>query len=110
MPAPQPSSPGTSAPPARKKCFAVLAGACGGFVLFDLALRLGGVDKHSAFRWEQWPGAHGVAGFAACLLLVTVARFLVRPLVKRDEDYYEPARSSLAGGKAGEKTGGKTDA
>ncbi len=108
MSAPKPSSsPGTSAPPARKtRIFAVLAGSCGGFFLLDLVLRLGGIDKHSTFRWEQWPGAHGVVGFAACLLLITVARFLVRPLVKRDEAYYETTPPSRAGG----ETGGKTDA
>ena len=101
------SSPGTPAPLARKtRFFAALAGACGGFFLLDLVLRLGGIDKHSAFQWEQMPGAHGVVGFAACLLLVTVARFLVRPLVKRDEAYYETTQPSRAGG----ETGGKTDA
>lgn len=101
MPSPKPSSPGTPASSVRQKRFAVFVGACGFFLLLDLVFYLVGFDKHPYFQWEQWPGFHGIVAFVACLLLVTVSRFLVRPLVKRDEDYYE--KSSF-------NAGGNTDA
>jgi len=101
MPSPKPSSPGTSASPAPRKLFTVLVGACGFFLLLDLVFRLTGFDKHPYLKWEQWPGFYGIAAFVACVLLVTISRFLLRPLVKRDEDYYESASSN---------PGGKTDA
>lgn len=102
MPSPKPSPHGTPdspAPsPAPRRLFTLLAGACGFFLLLDLVFRLTGFDKHPYLKWEQWPGFYGIAAFVACLLLVTVSRFLVRPLVKRDEDYYEKS-STDAGGK-----------
>ena len=63
--------------------------ACGLFVLIDLVFRLTGFDKHPYFEWERWPGFYGVYGFVACVLFVLTARFVWRPLVKRDEDFYE---------------------
>lgn len=98
MPSPdKPSSPATSAPPRPQKHFAVLAGACGFFLILDLVFYLTGFDKHPYFQWEKWPGFYGIVSFAACLLLVTVSRFLVRPLVQRDEDYYEKSSSNSGG-------------
>lgn len=47
------------------------------------------VHKHSHFPWENWPAFYAVFGFAACVLLVLVSRFILRPLVKRKENYYE---------------------
>lgn len=47
------------------------------------------VHKHGHFPWENWPVFYAVFGFVACVLLVLVSRFILRPLVKRKENYYE---------------------
>ena len=78
-----------------------LFGACGFFFLLDVVFVLTGFDKHPHFQWEQWPGFYAVFGFVACVLLVLISRFLLRPLVMRGEDYYE---------KNSTPTGDKTDA
>lgn len=62
-----------------------------GFVLLLLAL-LGLellIHKHVAFSMEEWFGFYPACGLLAALLLVLVANYLLRPLVKRDEDYYD---------------------
>ena len=46
-------------------------------------------DKHAIFEWENWPGFYAVFGFVACVLLVLIAKYILRPLVMRDEDYYD---------------------
>ena len=47
------------------------------------------VNKHPYFSWEEWPGFYAVFGFVACVFLVLVAKYILRSLVKRDEDYYD---------------------
>ena len=47
------------------------------------------VHKHGHFPWENWTGFYAVFGFVACVLLVLVSRFILRPLVKRKENYYD---------------------
>ena len=47
------------------------------------------VHKHSYFAWEKWFGFFAIYGFVACVLLVLAAKYILRPLVKRDEDYYD---------------------
>jgi hypothetical protein len=47
------------------------------------------VHKHSYFAWESWFGFYAIYGFVACVLLVLAAKYVLRPLVKRDEDYYD---------------------
>jgi hypothetical protein len=47
------------------------------------------VHKHPHFPWETWWGFYAVYGFVACVLLVLVAKYILRPLVKRGEDYYD---------------------
>jgi hypothetical protein len=47
------------------------------------------VHKHTYISWEEWPGFYAIYGFVACVLLVLVAKYVLRPLVKRDEDYYD---------------------
>ena len=47
------------------------------------------VNKHPYFSWEEWPGFYAGFGFFACVLLALVAKYILRPLVKRDEDYYD---------------------
>ncbi len=47
------------------------------------------IHKHSYFAWEKWFGFFAIYGFVACVLLVLVAKYILRPLVKRQEDYYD---------------------
>ncbi len=44
---------------------------------------------HSYFGWDGWVGFNAAVGLISCLLLVLTARYLVRPLLTRDEDYYD---------------------
>jgi len=45
--------------------------------------------KHGEFAWENWPGFYAAFGFVAFVILVFGAKYILRPLVKRREDYYE---------------------
>ncbi|MFW6323463.1 MAG: hypothetical protein ACOC0U_00235 [Desulfovibrionales bacterium] len=45
--------------------------------------------RHAYFPWEERFGFYCIFGFVACVILVLVARFILRPLVIRDEDYYD---------------------
>ena len=47
------------------------------------------VHKHPHFLWEEWPEFYAVYGFVACVVLVLAAKYILRPLVKRREDYYD---------------------
>jgi len=47
------------------------------------------VKKHPYFPWEEWPEFYAVYGFVACVVLVLVAKYILRPLMKRREDYYD---------------------
>lgn len=47
------------------------------------------VHKHTFFPWEEWPEFYAIFGFVACVLLVLVSKYVLRPLVKRKEDYYD---------------------
>jgi hypothetical protein len=47
------------------------------------------VHKHANFPWENWPEFYAVYGFVACVVLVLAAKYLLRPLVMRKEDYYD---------------------
>jgi len=55
-------------------------------VLFALD---GVVEKHPHFPWEYGFGFYAVYGFIACVVLVLVARFVLRPLIMRREDFYD---------------------
>jgi len=46
------------------------------------------VHRHVYFPWEEWPEFYAVFGFVACVALVLAAKYILRPLVKRREDYY----------------------
>jgi drug/metabolite transporter (DMT)-like permease len=46
-------------------------------------------ERHTIFAWEEWPEFYPVFGFVACVLLVLLAKYVLRPLVKREEDYYD---------------------
>jgi len=45
--------------------------------------------KHAIFPWEEYFGFYSVFGFVACVILVLVAKYILRPLVMRKEDYYD---------------------
>lgn len=45
--------------------------------------------RHTIFPWEGWFGFYAVFGFVACVVLVIVAKYVLRPIVMRDEDYYD---------------------
>lgn len=45
--------------------------------------------KHTIFPWEGYFGFYAVFGFVACVILVIVAKYVLRPLVMRKEDYYD---------------------
>lgn len=43
---------------------------------------------HGHFGFEEWLGFYAWYGFLSCVVLVYLAKNFLRPLVKRDEDYY----------------------
>jgi len=45
--------------------------------------------KHAIFPWEGYFGFYAVYGFVACVVLVLVAKYILRPLVMRKETYYD---------------------
>lgn len=47
------------------------------------------VHKHTYFPWEEAPVFYAVFGFVACVALVLVAKYVLRPLVMRKEEYYD---------------------
>ena len=47
------------------------------------------LHKHSYFPWEDRFAFYAVFGFVACVALVLAAKYILRPLVKRKEDYYD---------------------
>jgi len=47
------------------------------------------VHKHGHFSWEEWSGFYAAYGFVACVGLVLAAKFILRRIVKRSEDYYD---------------------
>ncbi len=55
------------------------------------ALSLGAeifVSRHVDHPWEALPGFYSLYGFAACVILVLVAKEL-RKVLRRGEDYYD---------------------
>ncbi len=46
------------------------------------------IHKHDFFGFDGYPSFYGAYGLVACILLVLVAKYVLRPLVMRREDYY----------------------
>ena len=46
------------------------------------------IHKHTYFRWEEYPAFHAAFGFTAFVVMIIVAKYILRPLVKRKVDYY----------------------
>ena len=47
------------------------------------------IHKHTYFSFEEWPEFHAIFGFVACVFLVLIAKYILRPLIMRKEDYYD---------------------
>ena len=47
------------------------------------------IERHLTYRWEEYFGFYAFFGFVACVILVLVSKYILRPLVKRQEDYYD---------------------
>ncbi len=47
------------------------------------------IHAHMNYKWEGFFGFYAFYGFVACVLLVLVSKYVLRPLVKRREDYYD---------------------
>jgi hypothetical protein len=47
------------------------------------------IHKHPYFYWEKWFGFYAIYGFLACLVLIFVSKYVFRPLLKRDVNYYD---------------------
>ncbi|PLX68366.1 MAG: hypothetical protein C0602_09300 [Denitrovibrio sp.] len=67
-----------------KRLLTVFYSLCVVFFALDIF-----VYKHIYFDSEKWPGFYSVYGFVACVVLVLVSKYILRPLVMRKEDYYE---------------------
>ncbi|MGE5843844.1 MAG: hypothetical protein ACM32K_03000 [Syntrophaceae bacterium] len=58
-------------------------------VLGALLLAEGWAHRHVIFPWEEWYGFYAAFGFVAYVILVFVAQYVLRPVVMRDEGYYD---------------------
>lgn len=47
------------------------------------------IPKHPYLKWEEFYSFYGTFGFVACVFLVLAAKHILRPIVKRREDYYD---------------------
>ncbi|NOX32965.1 MAG: hypothetical protein GXP56_04410 [Deltaproteobacteria bacterium] len=47
------------------------------------------IHRHVNYKWEEFWGFYAFFGFVACVILVLVSKYVLRPLVKRKEDYYD---------------------
>ena len=47
------------------------------------------IHAHMEYKWEGYFGFYAIYGFVACVILVLVSKYILRPLVKRKEDYYD---------------------
>ncbi|MBE0446930.1 MAG: hypothetical protein IBX64_02300 [Actinobacteria bacterium] len=46
------------------------------------------IPKHPYFRWEGFPSFYAAFAFVAFVVLVLAAKYILRKIVMRDEDYY----------------------
>ena len=56
---------------------------CGLSVILDLV-----IHRHVYHPWENWLFFYCIFGFVACVILVVIAKWMRKPLM-RSEDYYE---------------------
>lgn len=53
-------------------------------IVIDLIL-----SKHPSFPWEGYPFFYGAYGFVAYVIIVFGSNYILRKLLKRNEDYYD---------------------
>ncbi len=75
-----------------RKIIRILFLSCAFLFLFDIVFIF--EHKHLSFAEgefpiEGWFGFYGVYGFVACVLLVLLAKHVMRTLLMRKEDYYD---------------------
>jgi len=58
-------------------------------VLFVLFIVDFFIHKHPYFEFEEWPGFYAVFGFVAYTVIVLIGKHILRPIVKREENYYD---------------------
>jgi uncharacterized membrane protein (DUF4010 family) len=47
------------------------------------------LPKHPVVPWEGYPSFYAAYGFVACVSLVLAAKYILRKIVQRKEDYYD---------------------
>jgi uncharacterized membrane protein YeiB len=47
------------------------------------------IHKHSYFPWEDITFFYALYGFIAFVFMILFAKHILRPLIKRKEDYYD---------------------
>lgn len=58
-------------------------------VAFHYLVKTDKIHPHMNYVWEGYFGFYAFYGFVACVILVLISRYILRPLVKRKEDYYD---------------------
>ena len=58
-------------------------------VIYLFLVKMHVIHAHMNYKWEGFFGFYAFYGFVACVILVLVSKYVLRPLVKRKEDYYE---------------------
>ena len=56
---------------------------------YHLRLRWRIAGSSTRLPARRWFGFYAVFGFVACVVLVLVAKYILRPLVMRKENYYD---------------------
>lgn len=73
----------------------VFYGICALLVALDFV-----VHRHTEFRWEGLPAFYPLYGFVGCVLLVVVAKWM-RKFLMRPEDYYDRVELVESGSQRG---------
>ena len=91
-PAPKPAEPRCflDDPAARTKLLKELGLNCLLSFITDFGFLVSSeIDKHEHLKWESWVGFYGIFGFVACIIIVLVAKYILRPISERKEDFYD---------------------
>lgn len=67
-----------------KRFIALVFLCCLALLLLELL-----VHYHPHAKWEHFTGFYAAFGFFSVILLVLISKYILRPLVKRKEDYYD---------------------
>lgn len=71
-------------PENQKRVRKILYYSCAFLISLDIF-----IPKHGHFPWESWTGFFSIYGFVCCVVLVLIAKHLLRPGVMRDQDHYD---------------------